>query len=84
MRQLTLRAIPENVERMLRQISRTNRTSINRTAIELMKKALGISDSTRKRRNVSALAGTWTAKEAEEFEKNIAVFETIDREVWEK
>jgi len=84
MRQLTLRAIPENVERMLREISRTNRTIINRTAIELMKKALGISDSPRKKRNVSALAGTWTAKEAEEFEKNIAIFETIDREVWEK
>jgi plasmid stability protein len=34
------------------------------------------------RPDVAALAGTWTAKQAAEFEKNIAGLRTIDEDMW--
>ena len=84
MRQLTLRALPSAVDQQLRAVSRKNGKSINQTVIELLKKALGISDLPHKKRNVRHLAGTWTKHDAQEFAHHTKLFETIDREVWDK
>ncbi len=82
MNQLTLRNIPEDLEREIRRIAEERRTSINKTVRELLYKALGMDTPSEKKRDLSDFAGFWDEKEAEEFEKAADVFEAIDEEVW--
>ncbi|MCW8800572.1 MAG: hypothetical protein OQK71_06575 [Desulfobacter sp.] len=83
MNQITLRQIPENVDALIRQLSKEQKKSINKTIIELLEKALGVSRDSSKKRNLSQLAGTWSDRESEEFKKNTAQFDKIDWEIWE-
>jgi len=46
-------------------------------------KALGLSSGGRKKRNLDDLSGSWDSSAAEEFEKNTAVFERVDPEIWQ-
>ena len=75
MNQITLRQIPENVDALIRQLSKEQKKSINKTIIELLEKALGVSRDSSKKRNLSQLAGTWSDRESEEFKKNTAQFD---------
>lgn len=82
MSQITLRKLPENLERQIRRIARETDTSINKTIIDLLKKSLGLQDAENKQRDLSDLSGTWSEEEAREFEENTQVFEHIDQEIW--
>ena len=85
MNQITLRYIPEFLDKAIRQISKKNKESINTTILSLLKKALGLDDKQPdKKRDVSKLAGTWTRKDEIEFIKNTSVFEEIDEEIWKE
>lgn len=81
--QMTLRRIPDGVEKKLRARSRRSGRSINRTAIELLEEALGVRASEGKKRDLSMLAGAWNEAEYQEFERNTVKFKEIDAEVWE-
>ncbi len=83
MSQITLRQIPEDTYKQLRNIAKKNKTSINKTILSLLKQSLGIEESSDKKRNLSDLAGTWNKHQHDEFNKNTQVFEQIDNEVWE-
>jgi len=82
MNQLTLRDIPKNTESLLRSAAKKSGKSLNKTAIELLNKSLGISGTSRKKRSFSGLIGTWSKDDAEEFNKNTKIFESIDPEIW--
>ncbi len=82
MKQLTLRNIPEDLEREIRRIAGERRTSINKTVRELLYKSLGMDMSSEKKRDLSDFVGFWDEREAEEFEKATDVFEAIDEELW--
>jgi len=79
MSQITLRKLPENLENQIRKLAQKNHSSLNRTIIELLEKALG---SGIKKRNLSKLAATWSKQEATEFENNTKTFEQIDEDIW--
>ncbi len=81
--QITLRQIPENLNKQLRILAQQNNTSLNKTIICLLQKALGLPENSRKARDLSDLKGTWDSAQADEFEANIKFFEQIDREIWE-
>lgn len=83
MSQIALRKLPRDLEKMVRQQARLRRSSLNKTIIALLQKSLGIADSSQKGTGLAALAGTWSAEEAEEFDRNTGSFEQIDRGVWE-
>jgi hypothetical protein len=83
MSQITLRKLPRDLEKMVRTQARLRRLSLNKTIIALLQKSLGIADDSQKPQGLAALAGTWSEAEAEEFDRNIAFFEEIDRGVWE-
>jgi hypothetical protein len=83
MSQITLRKLPRDLEKMVRTQARLRRLSLNKTIIALLQKSLGITDDSQKGQGLAALAGTWSAAEAEEFDRNTAFFEQIDRGVWE-
>jgi len=82
MKQLTLRQIPQPVEQALRRRARRTGTSLNKAAIATLAGGLGLEQGPRKKRDLSRLAGRWTAEEAEQFAETLAVFEEIDEEVW--
>jgi len=80
--QLTLRQIPDTVEKKLRKRSRQSGQSMNRTAIALLEEALGIKASDGKQRDLSMLAGQWKTTEYNEFKRHTAPFDKIDAELW--
>jgi plasmid stability protein len=82
MNQLTLRHIPQNTENRLRVAAKKSGKSLNKTAIELLNKSLGVSDSSKKKRSLESCVGTWSKTEVDEFNSNTKVFETIDPEMW--
>jgi plasmid stability protein len=82
MRQLTIRDIPDDLEKQIRKVARNRGKSINKTVRELLQEALGIGTQPEKRRDLSELAGVWDAEEAREFDRAIAVFEQVDEGLW--
>ena len=36
----------------------------------------------RKKRDLSGIAGSWDEKDAEEFNRNVEIFEQVDEEMW--
>jgi hypothetical protein len=83
MSQISLKQVPENIDILIRSISKKQNKSIDRTVISLLEKALEIKDDSNKKRDLSSLAGTWSKSQFEEFERNTALFGKIDREIWE-
>jgi len=82
MSQITLRNIPQALERELRARAKKSKQSLNRTITGLLSEALGVPGTGMKKRDLSDLGGTWTQEQAAEFERATAVFETIDPDVW--
>lgn len=80
--QMTLRQIPDAVEKGLRQRARKAGRSLNRVTIDLIAEAMGTKSSPRKRRDLSGLAGQWSPQECGTFERNTRIFERIDQETW--
>ena len=79
--QTTVRGIPEDLEHQLRERARRSGESLNRTLIRLLREAVGMNPP-RKKRDLSALAGTWSQEEADEFDREVRRFEVIDDELW--
>lgn len=82
MNQMTLRQIPDQVGERIRKLSAENGESINKTTLKLLMKATGCEVAGRKKRDLSSLAGTWSKKEAEDFEEAVKIFEQVDEELW--
>lgn len=83
MSQITLRNIPKDLETRLRAMARDRHTSLNKTIIAILLKTLGLSSEGRKKRDLENLSGSWDSSEAEEFNRNTAIFEQIDPEIWQ-
>lgn len=83
MSQITLRGLPDQVEQEIRRRAAREQRSINQTILLLLQEALGIDAVGDRRRDLSHLAGTWDERDARQFDAAIAVFETIDPEVWQ-
>lgn len=79
--QTTIRDIPEDLEHALRERARRSGESLNRTMIRLLSEALGLNPP-RKKSDLSALAGTWSQEEADEFDRQVRWSEQIDAELW--
>lgn len=82
MRQITVRAIPDDLGREIEAQARAHGESRNKSVIRLLKQAVGLDRPTRKKRDLSAFAGKWAEREAAEFDGNVRVFETIDEDLW--
>ena len=68
--QTTIRDIPEDLEHALRERARRSGESLNRTLIRLLREAVGLNPP-RKKRDLSALADTWSQEEADEFDRQV-------------
>ena len=80
--QTTIRGIPEDLEDALRDRARRSGESLNMTVVRLLREAVSLNPP-RKKRDLSALAGTWSQEEADEFDRQVRWSEQIDAEPWQ-
>ncbi len=83
MKQLTIRKVSSELAKALDSESRLKGQSINQTVLDLLHQALGLGLNGNLDNGLGKLAGTWTEDEFVEFEKNTALFEEVDSELWE-
>ena len=81
-KQMTLRRIPDSLEKALRNRAKEHGCSLNRVSIELLSQALGMNQSTTKRRDLSEFCGMWSKDAVKEFEQNTKRVDAIDPEIW--
>jgi plasmid stability protein len=87
MNSLTLRQIPDNLEKKLRAVSRKTGKSLNKTAIDCLNQALGITEkksALKKFRNVSNIFKNWDKENINQLNKDLKIFEKIDEEIWKQ
>jgi len=89
MKQTTVRGIDGTLARKLRQEARRRGLSLNRTVLLLLRQATGLTKltdpaprQTERFTDLDHLAGTWSAQEAEEFERAIEGLRRVDEEMW--
>lgn len=82
-KQMTLRRIPDRLEKALRLRAKTEGVSLNKITIELLSNALGIDSSATKKRDLSEFCGVWNQDDLKEFEQNTGCFDAIDPEIWQ-
>ena len=86
MKAITLRQIPTELAHIIEREAAATGTSLNKTVLRLLEKATGISgNSGRPQRfhDLDDLAGSWTRKQAREFDGYLQEHRPIDEDVWE-
>lgn len=78
--QYTLRDIPYNLDKALRQAAREQGKSLNEVAIETLARGAGITAELTRQRDLTDIAGTWRNDPA--FDSALADQDTIDPEMW--
>ncbi|HWQ68988.1 MAG TPA: hypothetical protein VN494_03365 [Patescibacteria group bacterium] len=85
MKAVTLRNLPPELTRVIDRKAIDQGTSVNKAVISLLEEALGRGRKKRVKplhHDLDALAGSWTAQEAEAFDQALARQRTIDPDLW--
>ena len=86
MNQLTLRGFDDELGERLQELAEKDHLSLNKAALKLLRQATGLDAGEPSRKRVgSALdefIGCWTPSEAQEFDREVRVFEQVDPELW--
>lgn len=82
MEQLTIHNVPPELALALEQESQRLREPLEKTVIELLRRALEDRTTSEKSNGLARLAGTWSEEEYESFETAIASTEQLDEELW--
>ena len=78
--QYTLRNVPEEVDRTLRERAHRERRSLNDVALEALRQGAGLARTPVRRRDLSDLAGSWV--EDPETDRALEQQRRIDDELW--
>ena len=86
MKQLTVRGFDAELERHLRARAREKGWSLNRAALDLLRRGAGVGQSGASPLTVGPaldeFLGSWTADEAAQVLRATEVFEAVDQELW--
>ena len=86
MKQITLRGIPVEIERMIKKEAERKGLSLNKAFVSILEKATGRKGNVEKKKflhhDLDHLCGIWSKKEAEEFIKNVEFQRPIDEDLW--
>ena len=84
MKAITLRNSPPDLQRELEKAAAASGGSIAGAVMRLLRTATGLSGSRRPVRydDLDQLAGTWSAEEADQFDRVLAEQRAIDPELW--
>ena len=87
LRQITLRGIPEEIEKMIKKEAERKGLSFNRAFISLLERAMGLRTKEKKKtlyHDLDHLSGIWAKDEAETFHRSLAFQRGIDEALWKK
>jgi len=84
MKAVTLRNLPPQLDRTIRERAKKKGVSVNKVVIGLLQEHLGESERKMVRRyhDLDELAGSWSKQEAEAFDRALAKQRGIDLEMW--
>ncbi len=82
MRHLTVRNLEPDIAKALERERRRSGESLNKTIMNLLRRALGIERGKKFSNGLAKFAGGWTEEDLREFEKNTAFLNQIDEEMW--
>jgi phosphopantetheinyl transferase (holo-ACP synthase) len=84
MKVVTLRKLPAKLAKAIRQEANRKGTSINKAVISLLENRATVRSKNRLtlHEDLDSLAGSWSKKEAADFDKALAAQRTIDPELW--
>jgi len=83
MKPITLRNLPDDVARIIRQRAATDGLSLNRAVITALQEFLGAArPAAQRHHDLDDLAGVWSAEEARAFDRALAAQRAIDPELW--
>ncbi len=86
MKAVTLRSLPPNVAEAIRKEANRKGMSLNKAVISLLANRVSVREKKKSRQtryhDLDDLAGSWSKKEAAEFDKSLAVQRTIDPDLW--
>lgn len=81
MKQLTIRHVSPRLAKHLDEERRRRGTSLNQAVLDLLQRALGMTEEPFDN-GLGRLAGTWSAEDLAQFERDTAEFERIDEAMW--
>jgi hypothetical protein len=87
MKQITIRGVPKEVERVVKREAARRKTSLNKAVVSLLEKAAGAGTKTNEQvlyHDLDHLAGLWAGEEAAEFDKTLATQRKIDEGMWKR
>ncbi len=82
MKTMTIRKIPDEVARFLATKAAGEGCSINAATVSVLSEAAGFANPAPRRRDLSWLAGTWSAKDEGDFKAAVSRCRRIDAEEW--
>jgi hypothetical protein len=77
--QYTLRNVPPDLDRMLKARAKKLGKSVNQLALEALAQSVG---TALKRRSLRNMPGSWSKREATEFDRFLEQERRIDPELW--
>ncbi len=79
-----LRGLPIDLMTHLKQEAKKSHSSVNALILQYVEEKTGYSRKARQHQyhDYAYLAGTWSEEETALFQKNIADFEKIDKDLW--
>ena len=85
MKNISLRGIDDKLEQAIKRQARDNHESMNTTILRALHRAFGLENQQTypEYRDLDGLAGTWSARDQEEFNQTQADFQKLDKEMWE-
>lgn len=88
MRQLTIRNIPEHIEKDIKREARKKNVSLNKACISVLEKATGRKTRRTPRKaifhDLDHLCGMWSARDSRVFEENLSCQRDIDKDLWKQ
>jgi hypothetical protein len=84
-KQVTLRNLPPELAHLIRKIAEEKRISVNKAVIGLLEERVGGRGKRKGRtrhHDLDALAGSWTKREAESFDRTLSRQRAIDPDLW--
>ena len=81
---MTIRGIDEEIAKILKEKANKEGISVNATLLKILRESLGVEKKKRIviHHDLDHLAGTWSETEHKEFQKKIAHFEKVDKDMW--
>lgn len=85
MKAITLRDVPPELARLIRRKAELEKSSLNKTVVRLLEECTGLQQNKGKKPlydDLDSLAGSWTQKEAREFDQALHRQRAIDPDLW--